>query len=86
MAAAETVNALRVRATTRSPPHRACPDRAAAATATVPAVPVPQPVQADPVPVVRAPQPVPVDPVPRQVPVDPVPAPRAPAVPVPLPA
>ena len=76
------MNALRVRATTRSLPPRACPALVAVPTANVPVVPVRQPVPVAPVPVVRVRQPVRAVPVPRQVPAAPARVPRVPVVPV----
>jgi len=83
------VNALRVRATTRSLPPRACPALVAVPTANVPVVPVRQPVPVAPVPVVPVLQPVRAVPVPQQVPAARAPVHRVPVVPVetvPLPA
>ena len=76
------VNVLRVRATTRSLPRRACPAPVAVLTANAPVVPGRQPVPVAPVPVVRGRQPALAAPVPRQVPVVPARAHRVPPVPV----
>jgi hypothetical protein len=75
-------NVLRVRATTRSLPRRACPAPVAVPRANALVVPGRQPVPVAPVPVVRVRQPALVAPVRPPVPVVPARAHRVPPVPV----